>query len=78
MKKIKQIIAIMIFFSIPFVMTAQPPHPNDGNLPGQGGSNNTAVGGSACGAPIDGGFSILLALGLAYGAKKVYQVRKEE
>ena len=75
MKKIKQIIAIMIFFSIPFVMTAQPPHPNDGNLPGPA---NEAVGGAACGAPIDGGLSILLAMGLVYGAKKVYQVRKEE
>lgn len=75
MRKIKQIIAIMIFFSIPFVMTAQPPHPNDGNLPGAG---NEAVGGVPCGAPIDGGLSILLAMGLAYGAKKVFQLRKEE
>jgi hypothetical protein len=76
MKKIKQIIAIMIFFSIPIWMTAQPPHPNNGDgLPGPG---NTAVGGTACGAPIDGGLSILLAMGLAYGARKVYKLRKEE
>jgi hypothetical protein len=78
MKKIKQIIAIMIFISIPLWMTAQPPHPNDGHLPGQGGANNTAVGGAPCGVPIDGGLSILLAMGLAYGARKVYKVRKEE
>jgi hypothetical protein len=32
MKKIKQIIAIMIFFSIPIWMTAQPPHPNNGDV----------------------------------------------
>ena len=28
--------------------------------------------------PIDGGLSILLAAGAAYGAKKVYNFRKEE
>jgi hypothetical protein len=77
MKRIKQIIAIMIFLSIPLWMTAQstPRHPNDGNPPGAG---NTPVGGGPIGSPIDGGLSILLAMGLAYGAKKVYQVKKEE
>jgi hypothetical protein len=75
MKKIKQLITIIIFLSIPMWMTAQdPPHPNGGNVPGSG---NTPVGGPQ-GAPIDGGLSILLALGLAYGAKKVYQVKKED
>jgi hypothetical protein len=79
MKKIKQIIAIMIFLSIPLWMTAQPPagnppHPNGGHTPGP---NNTPVGGGT-GAPIDGGMSILLALGLAYGAKKVYSLKKED
>ena len=77
MKRIKHIIAIMIFFSIPVLMTAQgppPPHPNDGNVPG---SNNTPVGGGT-GAPIDGGLSILLAMGLTYGVKKVYQVKKQD
>ena len=70
MKRIKQIIATMILFSIPLWMTAQPvrpPHPNDGTGPG---TNNVPVGGAP--APIDGGLSILLALGLVYGAKKVY------
>jgi hypothetical protein len=76
MKKIKQIIAIMILLTIPLWMTAQPPHPNNGG--GTPGPGNVPVGGNPCGAPIDGGLSILLAMGLAYGAKKVYQVRKEE
>jgi len=76
MKKITKIIAIMIFFSMPLWMAAQPPHPNNGG--GAPGPNNTPVGGGATGCPIDGGLSILLAMGLAYGAKKVYQVRKEE
>jgi hypothetical protein len=75
MKKIKQIIALMILVTIPLWMKAQPPHPNGGNAPGP---NNIPVGGSPIGSPIDGGLSILLALGLAYGAKKVNQVKKEE
>jgi hypothetical protein len=73
MKKIKQIIAVMILFSIPFVMTAQPPHPNGGNTPGPG---NVPVGGVPC--PIDGGLSILLTLGLAYVARKVYTIVRED
>jgi hypothetical protein len=80
MKKIKHIIAIMIFFSIPVLMIAQPPrppHPNGGFDPNTGGTSNTPVGGGTT-APIDGGLSILLALGLAYGAKKVYQAKKED
>ena len=73
MKKVKQIIALMIFLSIPLWMTAQPPHPNGGSAPGP---NNIPVGGQPIGSPIDGGLSILLAMGLAYGAKKVYQLKK--
>jgi len=75
MKKIKQIIAILVFISVPLLMTAQPPHPNGGSTPGV---NNIPVGGQPIGSPIDGGLSILLAMGLAYGAKKVYQVKKED
>ncbi|MCF8366065.1 MAG: hypothetical protein K9H16_09800 [Bacteroidales bacterium] len=47
-----------------------PPPPNGGGNPGSG---NTPVGG---GAPIAGGIGILLALGAAYGGKKVFQVAK--
>jgi hypothetical protein len=78
MKKVKQIIALMIFISIPLWMTAQPPHPNGGWAPNSGGTQNTPVGGSPIGSPIDGGLSILLAMGLVYGAKKVYQVKKQD
>jgi hypothetical protein len=76
MKKVKQIIALMILITIPLWMTAQPPHPNGGNVPNANGTNNTFVGGGPNPAPIDGGLSILLALGLAYGGKKVYQLKK--
>jgi hypothetical protein len=33
---------------------------------------------SAIGAPIDGGLSLLLAAGAAYGAKKVHDFRKSQ
>jgi hypothetical protein len=49
-----------------------PPPPNGGGDPGGG---NTPVGG---GAPIAGGIGILLALGAAYGGKKVYDFRKRK
>lgn len=50
-----------------------PPPPNGGGDPNQGG--NTPVGG---GASIAGGIGILLALGAAYGGKKVYDFRKRK
>ena len=65
----------MILIIIPLWMTAQPPHPNGGNTPGPG---NTPVGGGAPNpSPVDGGVGILIAMGLAYGAKKTYQLKKE-
>ena len=51
-------------------MTQNLPHPNGGNAPGSG---NTTVGG---GAPIGGGLIIMLALGMGYGARKVFDARK--
>jgi hypothetical protein len=50
-----------------------PPPPNGGN--GAPTGDNTPVGG---GAPIAGGIGILLALGAAYGGKKVYDFRKRK
>jgi hypothetical protein len=50
---------------------AQPVPPPSGN----GLNGNQPAGG---GAPIDGGLSILLALGAAYGASKLYKVKEEE
>ena len=43
---------------------------------GQGGG--FPVDPSAVGAPIDGGLSLLLAAGAAYGAKKVYDFRNNQ
>ncbi len=72
-RTIKILVISALFFLAPVVLLAQnPPHPNGGNGPGSG---NTPVGG---GAPIGSGLVMLIALGAAYGAKKVYNLRKEE
>jgi hypothetical protein len=77
MKKAIRIFTVVSFFALlPILSMAQPPHPNSPTTTGGGnapGATNTPVGG---GAPIDGGLSIFLLMGAAYGAKKVYQVRK--
>ena len=71
MKKIINTLVIVFFLAMPLTMLAQtPPHPNGGNAPG---TTNTPVGG---GAPIDGGFTIMLVLGAAYGAKKIFKFKK--
>ncbi len=66
------LISLMLAFSVS-VFSQTPPPPNGGNGAPSGG--NTPVGG---GAPIAGGLGILLALGAAYGGKKVYQFNKTE
>ncbi len=74
MKKILNLLVLVAFFMVaPLVLSAQtPPHPNGGNAPGSG---STPVGG---GAPIGSGLVMLIAMGAAYGVKKVYHLRKEE
>jgi hypothetical protein len=71
MKKLIAIAALALFFALPMITIADPPPP-----PGQGGSPNN-TGGVPVGAPIDGGFGILLVLGAAYGGLKIYKMRKE-
>lgn len=72
MKRIAGILAISAFMlTAPLMLLGQtPPHPNGGNVPGSG---NTPVGGAA---PIDGGIVMLMVMGAAYGAKKVYRLKK--
>jgi hypothetical protein len=67
MKKIILTIAIVLGGLGVF---AQPTPPLGGNA-----GNNGPIGGAA---PIDGGLSILLAMGAIYGASKVYQMKKAE
>lgn len=70
MGKIVRISLIAAFFAAaPLFLIAQtPPHPNGGNAPGSG---NTPVGGAS---PIDGGLTVMLALGVAYGSKKIISI----
>ncbi len=73
MKTIKKItgLAILILFFAPLsVVMAQP-----GNPPGGEGAGDDPIGGDA---PIGGGLIILGTLGLAYGGKKVYDLRKKQ
>jgi hypothetical protein len=70
-KAIKLLVIAGIFLSLPLFSVAQtPPHPNNG---GGAPIGNTPVGGAA---PIDGGLSIMLLLGAAYGSRKIYQMKK--
>ena len=76
MKRTIKTIAVIFFLALlPVLSNAQPPDPNSGGS-GTGGAppgpGNTPTGG---GAPIDGGLSILMLMGAAYGAKRVYKVR---
>ncbi|MDA3943784.1 MAG: hypothetical protein PF694_09640 [Bacteroidetes bacterium] len=73
MKKI--IVTALFLLSISFgasQLSAQaPPPPPDGH----GATGNQDAGG---GAPIGGGLGILLALGAAYGGRKVYRAWKDQ
>ena len=70
MKKLTKIVAIAaVVMLLPLAMMAQtPPHPGGGGAPGPGDP--------PVGAPIDGGLSLLLILGAAYGAKKTVKLGK--
>ncbi len=55
-------------FSASLADNPGPPPP-----PPQGGQGGNQTGGSA---PLDGGLSLLLVMGMGYGAKKVFSTRK--
>jgi hypothetical protein len=79
-KNLLAIILTAFFFVLSIVVTAQTNSPgatDDGNgdTPVDPGDNNgPPVSG---GAPIGGGTLILVALGAAYGGKKVYKIVKD-
>jgi hypothetical protein len=68
-KKIAIATIMIMTFSICTNLNAQPPNP-----PGDPVASGDPVGG---GAPLGSGVFILLALGAAYGGKKIYELRKE-
>jgi len=63
---------LVLAFSLQQLMAQAPPPPS-----GTGGSGDTTPAGGG-GAPIGSGIGILLALGAAYGGKKVYQVLQKQ
>jgi hypothetical protein len=67
---LKKLMVLGAFLLISSVSFGQPP-PGGG---GHGSNENDPVGG---GAPLIGGLSILLALAAGYGARKVYNARRE-
>lgn len=71
MKKVIQILAILLVILVPVILSAQP-MPYDPSI--GGGSGAAPVGG---GAPIGGGLIILLSLAIGYGSKKIYDARKK-
>jgi hypothetical protein len=69
-RKLRTLLITALLITSPLLMMAQaPPHPNGGNAPGGG---NGPVGG---GAPIGSGLAMMITLGAAYGAAKLYQMR---
>ncbi len=71
MKTLKLILILFAITALPLLSLSDvpPPPPNGG--PGGGG-------GTPVGAPIDGGVGILLAMGIAYGGKKLYSLRQSK
>jgi hypothetical protein len=72
-KHIKKALVIGAIALFPVFTFAQPQPPNGPGGAPPGGSN-TPVGGSA---PIGGGIALLITLGAAFGAKKVFDARKK-
>lgn len=74
MKKniIAKLILVAAFMTASTALMAQVPPPPPGGGHGQG--TNQPAGGDA---PIGGGIAILLTLGAAYGAKKMYDLRNK-
>ena len=71
MKKHLYVTLIAFFVCLSMAVLADGPVPPP--PPG-----NPGTGGGPVGAPIDGGLGILLAMGAAYGGKKLYQARKKK
>ena len=67
MKKLFYLNLLFLMISISNDLKAQPPSGDPGG--GQG---------DPPGIPIDGGLSLLLAAGVAYGGKNVYQMNKKD
>ena len=65
MKKVITLMSLALALGFSQELKAQPPDPGGGQ-------------GDPPTIPIDGGLSLLLAAGVAYGGKKVYEMNKKE
>ena len=72
-KAIKLLLVTGIILALPLMFKGQPPSPPHPNGGSGAGSGNSTVGGAA---PVDGGLSILLLLGAAYGSRRIYRLKK--
>jgi len=71
MKNVIRILFVITLVSFCISAWGQAPPPPPGNAQIGGGGSSGPVG-----APIDGGFGILIIMGLAYGGIKYYQAKK--
>ena len=72
MTKKLRLILIMGMITVPTFLMAQQPGLDTLPNPGEGGGGDTTD------APFDGGVSLLVAAGVAYGVKKVHEKKKAE
>ena len=63
------LLALFVFFFTGFSFAQEPPHPDNAGA-GGGTTNGGPIGGAA---GLAGGIGILLAMGGAYGARKIYR-----
>jgi hypothetical protein len=80
MKKVINTLVVIFLVSILSIAGfSQTPYGKQNGVSGSNGnSTNNNIKGPPVGGPIDGGLSIFVLLGLGYGAKKVYSIKKQE
>ena len=72
-RNLNRLILAVFLFAQPFILWAQTPPDPPGGSPGTGGPGTVGSG-----APIGDGVFILLALAMAYTARKIYIMRTEK
>jgi hypothetical protein len=72
----KLLLTLVFLFSSICMFNAMADEPLDNPPPPPGGGHGG--GGNSNGAPLDGGLSILLALGAGYGGWKLYRTKKQD
>lgn len=73
LQQVKKLILVAVFSLFMVVAFGQNPPPPPGGGSGSGNNSGNQLGGNA---HIGGGVLILLALGMAYGGKRLYDAKK--